>query len=278
MSLILDTHYHLDFLDTFELRQSVLAQLADADVCVVAQTLTPSSYCDLAHQFSTTPSDAPTPLLSLGFHPWHIAGEKNANRELIVFAEVVSATRFIGEIGLDFSPARLAATPAALQCQVFQQLLRIVCDAAQRSGDTKPYVLSIHAVRSADVALDILSDLDLHAHNVIPVFHRFSGTSDDLTRLIRLGGYLSIHPQMLTSKRGRAYVQQIPAERLLLESDLPIGRISSPAGTELKDAAHQHAHDVIARLNQTIAELSQLRGREMKKTIAATQSALYGII
>ncbi|MGL5406267.1 MAG: TatD family hydrolase [Propionibacteriaceae bacterium] len=275
---LLDTHYHLDFLADSKLRVAFLTALPDHDVQVVAQTLTPSAFMELLSQAKTwAKHDVAIPPLSLGFHPWHIGTPTNAATELDLFADAIQHTRFIGEIGLDYSPSRLAAVPAVLQYQVFQQLLRIVCDAAQNSCDAKPYVLSIHAVRSAGIVLDILSDLDARTHNVIPVFHRFSGTSDDLTRLIRLGGYLSVQPQLLTSKRGRAYIQQIPAERLLLESDLPLDRISLQTGAPLEDTARQHAHDLIACLSQTIAELSQLRGSDMKNAIATTQSLLYEI-
>ena len=38
---------------------------------------------------------------------------------------------------------------------------------------------------------------------------------------MKLGCFFSVGPHMLTSKRGRAYAQAIPRDRLLLETDEP---------------------------------------------------------
>ena len=86
----------------------------------------------------------------------------------------------------------------------------------------------------------------------VPIFHRFGGTSDELTRLIRTGGYISVNPLMLRTKRGRAYVSQVPVDRLLLETDLPREPVSG-------DAAEVVATEVIAALRETVAEVAALR-------------------
>ncbi len=275
MSLILDTHYHLDFLDT-GLHTEILAQLAEADIRIVAQTLTPSSFMELRSALlkASLSLDA-IPLISLGFHPWHIPSDEQLDDEIALFAQALAYTRFIGEIGLDFSPRRLTYVEESVQRRVFRTILHEICHAAKEMPSDTPYVLSIHAVQSASAALEILADLRVQESNAVPVFHRFSGTSDELTELIRIGGYISVHPQMLSSKRGRAYVKQVPAERLLLESDLPADRLSSPSGAEMEETVHQHSHELTDCLGQTLTKISQLRGIDMKSAIATTQSMLY---
>ena len=78
-------------------------------------------------------------------------------------------------------------------------------------------------------------------------FHWFSGTSDELTRVIRSGCFVSVNPRMLETKRGRAYAQAIPEDRLLLETDMP------PEGEPYDPATE------LARLERLIADLAGFR-------------------
>lgn len=272
--MLLDTHHHFDFLDR-ALREPFLVALADAsvDVRLVAQTLTPTSFEELSRETDLLAgAGVPLPLPSLGFHPWWVTDD-HADAELEVFSRAVHETRFIGEIGLDLGPRRVEAAPAGLQHRVLRELLQHVRRAADDSNSGEPYVLSIHAVRATTDVLDLLDELDVASHNVVPVFHRFAGTSDELTRLVRLGGHISAHPQLLASKRGRAYVTQVPADRLLLESDLPTEPIPGAMATDAENAAAE----LVERLSGALSTLSELREQDMTAEIARTQARLYGL-
>ncbi|QOR45640.1 TatD family hydrolase [Trueperella pecoris] len=273
----LDTHFHYDFLPP-QARGPFLEQIAGHGVGIIAQTLTPSGFLDLEEAeharlaadasltsatsvTSTTSVTAATPAaappLSVGYHPWYMTPDYGS--ELNVFADALSRTRFVGEIGLDFSPRRLEPVPAELQMDILRQLFTIL----QGSESGAPTVLSIHTVRSASQVLDLAASCGLDAAATIPVFHRFAGTSDELTRLIRAGGYISVSRQMLESKRGRAYVTQVPADRLLLETDLPSEPASADASAgPAADVAGALARGVAEALRSTIGELAQLRGIE----------------
>ena len=75
-----------------------------------------------------------------------------------------------------------------------------------------------------------------------------------------------MNPRMLQSKRGRAYAQAIPGNRLLLETDLP-----AQAG------ASWDAECVRQLLGQTACQLAELRGEDvadLQERIAATSRAL----
>lgn len=264
MSELLDTHYHFDFIAP-EHRAAFLDRLADTSVRFVAQTLTPSSYLALHAELPALPA-ASAHRWSLGFHPWNIVSPEQAEAELARFDEAVSTTRFIGEIGLDFSPRRLKTADAELQQHVFRRILGSCIAAAD--GTDRPHVLSIHAVRSATAVLDVIEQLHLPETNVVPVIHWFSGTSDELTRHIRLGGHISVSPRLLTSKRGRAYARQIPADRLLLETDLP-------ESTDGARPAAEHLAELAAALESAASTLAELRGAEVAEHIAANQRRLY---
>lgn len=270
--VLLDTHHHLDFLPSAA-RGPFLAEAAGRGVGVVGQTLTPSAYRRVAEEAAAWPAEGAR--LSLGLHPWFIGDDDHADAELAVFAEAVGCTRFIGEIGLDLSPRRAEAVPESLQVRVLTAVLDAVQQAAADSPE--PYVLSVHAVRSSGPVLDLLERFGDGGERVVPVFHRFGGTSDDLTRLVRMGGCVSVHPAMLDTKRGRAYVRQVPADRLLLETDLPTAphRLDPDAGgsTELGASA---AAEVAATLRSTVDTLCALRREDVTADIARTQRRLYG--
>lgn len=269
MTTLLDTHYHYDFLPP-QARTVFLNEITEAGVEIVAQTLTPSGFLALEteekRRVETSSSGSPSsPRLSVGFHPWNIGPDYQ--RELDIFAHALTRTRFVGEVGLDYVPRRLQQVPAETQAEVFRRILEII--SSQRANG--PYVLSIHAVRSASQVCDALETTD--TSGIVPIFHRFGGSSDELTRLIKQGGYISVNPAMLATKRGRAYVTRVPADRLLLETDLP-------ERTEAWDnLGKNHAGELIETLNTTVNTLATLRHQdpdELASHIKRTAQQLYG--
>lgn len=277
MTTLLDTHYHYDFLPP-QVQSAFLEELAQAGVEIVAQTLTPSDFVALEAEEKRRveasssgspggprPSSLTSPRLSVGLHPWNIGPDYQ--RELDIFAQALTRTRFVGEVGLDYVPRRLQQVPAETQAEVFRRILDIL--SSQRADG--PYVLSIHAVRSAGQVCDALEATD--TSGMVPIFHRFGGTSDELTRLIRQGCYISVNPAMLATKRGRAYVTQVPLDRLLLETDLPE---SNEHGDDL---GRTHARELIETLNATVSTLAALRHQdpgELAASIMHTAQQLYG--
>ena len=262
--MLLDTHFHYDFLAP-ALRPAFDEALRGQDVQVVAQTLKPSAYRELRQV-----TDPVGPLLSLGFHPWWMVSPAQVEAELEVFEAEVRSTRLIGEIGLDFLPHRLEASPADLQVEALRHIVSAVLQAAAGQPAEKPYVLSLHAVRATTALLDLCEELNVPSSPIIPVVHRFGGTSDELTRLVRAGGCISVHPQMVESKRGRAYVRQVPADRLLLETDLP----EQP--TDALDV-QLFAQEVGGRLRRLVERISAERGEDCAPVLRENQRRLYSL-
>mgnify|MGYP004492342999 CR=1 FL=1 len=123
------------------------------------------------------------------------------------------------------------------------------CGTGIAGGDTKigPGVVAGTALGTlnnsvANVAvLDVLERHGATRSNAC-ILHWFSGSSQELARARELGCHFSVNPNMLATKRGRAYVRQIPPNRLLLETDLPEeGEVAAQAGpawiAQLKRAA-----------------------------------------
>ena len=276
MTYLIDSHYHLDFLEDLSLRKTFIQSLADQDLQIVAQTIVPSAYDELINSLEVLNEREQTVVLpSLGFHPWWIESSDHATKELVIFKEKLNETRFIGEIGLDFSNKRLEKISKEIQIETLRSIFAILGDLLLNTNQQQPYVLSIHAVGSVSTVLDLLEESNLCHQQVITILHRFAGTSDELTRHIRMGGYLSVHPQMLKTKRGRAYVKQIPAERLLLESDWPEAGIADAKDDSSQLLGPKLAIDLKVNLEDSLRQITYLRQEEMLKTIQNNQNRLY---
>ena len=249
-----DMHCHLGFCDDVEVAAADMHAAGLGGLCA---TVTPAEYRALVEGTATSSQRESDLRVGLGLHPWWVI-EEAAVEELVGLA---GKAQFIAEVGLDFSPKHEATK--ATQLAVFER----VCRVAQGK------VMSVHAVRSAGAVLDVLERAGLVGAQAAPgtavIFHWFSGTSQELTRAICAGCYFSVNPRMLESKRGRAYVQAIPENRLLLESDLPAQQGQSYDAAQVREL-----------LESAVARMAELRGcnaENLAATIAGTSRALLGM-
>lgn len=247
---LFDMHCHLGFCED---AAQAARELAAAGVGAFSNTVTLAEFA--AQQVAL--AGAANVRVGCGLHPWWVG--EDAAADLDALCAAVERQRFVGEVGLDFSPARVATRQA--QIAVLSQ----VADVCGRVGSK---VVSLHAVRAVDDVLDVFEGVGALAEAAgnACIIHWFSGTSDQLTRARRLGAFFSVNPRMLQSKRGRAYAQAMPGNRLLLETDLP-----AQAG------APWDAERVRQLLEQTACQLAELRGEDvadLQERIAATSRAL----
>ena len=246
---LFDMHCHLGFCED---AAKAARELAAAGVGAFSNTVTPAEFAEQRAVLTGVGNVC----VGVGLHPWWVGESDTACESLLA---TVERERLVGEVGLDFSPVHVATREA--QVDVLAQVAR-AC--AQVGGK----VVSLHAVRAVDDVLDVLDRagaLAADAGNAC-IVHWFSGASDQLTRARRLGCFFSVNPRMLQSKRGRAYAQAIPADRLLLETDLP-----SQAGAPWSAAHVRHL------LEQTVRDLAQLRredATELQERIATTSRTL----
>lgn len=245
-----DMHCHLGFCED---AAQAARELAAVGVGAFSNTVTLAEFA--AQQVAL--AGAANVRVGCGLHPWWVG--EDAAADLDALCAAVERQRFVGEVGLDFSPARVATRQAQIAA------LSQVADVCGRVGGK---MVSLHAVRAVDGVLDVLEGAGALAEAVgnACIIHWFSGTSDQLTRARRLGAFFSVNPRMLQSKRGRAYAQAIPGNRLLLETDLP-----AQAG------ASWDAERVRQLLGQTACQLAELRGEDvadLQEHIAATSRAL----
>ena len=246
-----DMHCHLGFCED---ATRAARALAAAGVGAFSNTVTPAEFAEQRVALA----GAGNVRTGAGLHPWWI-GEYDVAADWDRLYSLVARDRFIGEVGLDFSPRHADTRKAQLDA------LACVAHACARTGDK---VLSVHAVRAVDQVLDVLEGASVFGGLTgnACIIHWFSGTSDQLTRARRAGCYFSVNPRMLDSKRGRSYAQAIPVDRLLLETDEP-----ASAG------APWSAARVRKLLEETLTQLAVLRGddsAELRERIAQTSRTL----
>lgn len=271
--MLLDTHYHFDFIKDPTVQSELVERLDAMGVQLVAQAVLPSQF-ERVYQLAQAYAQSGWTLRpALGWHPWWIESREQFKVETAIFQAMLSKTRSIGEIGLDNARKGIGEVERQLQREVFERILDMIVEQALSEDEVSvPYTLSIHAVRSQDDVIDLLERTGVYQANTAVILHRFNGTSDQLMRHIKQGGYLSVHPDMLQTKKGRAYVQQVPSERLLLETDLPEAAIEETS----QETAEALAVAVEQALTETLNQLSELRGETMRPIIEATQRKLYG--
>ncbi len=231
-----DMHCHLDFSSDM----AALARLAQAHgVAAFTNTVTPEGYLAAREALAGFPNVR----AGAGLHPWWVADGRCGAEQVELACELARASQFVGEIGLDFAPRREGTFEP--QTVAFERLVAACCEQGGK-------VVSIHAVRSATAVLDILERHNA-THGNACILHWFSGSSQELVRARELGCNFSVNPNMLATKRGRAYVRQIPPEHLLLETDLPEaeGADVAHAGPEWIQALKTAAQGVADTLSPT---------------------------
>ncbi len=252
-----DTHIHLDF---FRNARETAREAEALGIGLFAMTCDPRDYKRVLPELG----DLPNVRLAAGLHPWWAADDRCGPEEAALAAELARNTRFIGEIGLDASPKHVPEGSLGTQIETFET----ICAAcAETSDPASPKILSVHSVKAAGLTLDILGRTGCLEHCRC-VFHWFTGSNEELTRAVKAGCMFSINNMMLNTRRGREYARQIPADRLLLETDLPPGRdIPFPAA------------DIAAGLEGTLDTLRSIRGTDLRETIRKnTENLLKTVI
>jgi TatD DNase family protein len=158
---------------------------------------------------------------ALGLHPQLV---KQRHSELALMLDMLSETRYVGEIGLDFETRD--EQERSLQRKIFTTIL-------ERCADFRDKVLTVHSRRAAAEVVNLIGD----DYPCKVILHWFSGSRQELEVAISRGFYFSVNPAMIGSGKGRQIVAAIPRDKLLTESDGPFvtvdNRPARPRDVEL---------------------------------------------
>lgn len=184
--------------------------------------------------------------LAVGLHPWWVSADEGClAEELCAFDGALPETRYVGEVGLDFSKRRIATRNAQLWA------FRHIANACAKDGGK---VLSIHCVKAYDDVLSILDNSGCFV-SCACIFHWFSGSFPQLAQAVDAGCFFSVSARMLETKRGREYAKAIPLQKLLLETDAP-----AAVDPEREHPSIPYSYDQMRRqLAETLQLLSRVR-------------------
>ena len=228
--MLVDTHCHLDL---YPNPTAIARDVEDHSICTVAVTNAPSVFFFTSNLAKSSRHIR----AALGLHPELVATH---GHEIDAFLSALEQTRYVGEIGLDYS-----TSDDVLRQKQRTVLQRILAACAE----DKNKVLTLHSRRAAGDVID-------HIGKDFPgtvILHWFSGSQKELRRGLDFGFYFSVNPAMTQSESGRKLISLIPIDRILTETDGPFVRMGdSPAQpsdvrsviTYLANAWHQ-APDVI---------------------------------
>jgi TatD DNase family protein len=205
---LVDTHAHLDddqFAGTLDER------LADARAAGVVGVITIGTTADSSEAAVALAQRHPLVWAAVGIQPNHSAEAQPGDWDRIV--QLVEQPRVvaIGETGLD---RYWDDAPLDLQQDYFDRHLRL----SQSTG--RPFVVHMRNCQS-----DVLAMLRAARQSgpLRGVMHSFTGDVDGMRECVQLGLHISF-AGMVTYKKSEALrevAREVPAERLLIETDAP---------------------------------------------------------
>ena len=247
---MMDFHCHLDL---FPDPNAVVMRAIENGIYILSVTTTPKAFPGTKRLAKS----APRVRTALGLHPQVAAQRFN---ELRLFELMVGETDYVGEIGLDGSKEYSGSFDIQLKC------FRWILDCCSDHGGK---VLSIHSKSAASTVLD---ELEARNNTSTPILHWFTGTPEELARAIELDCWFSVGPAMLKSRKGLSATNQIPKNRLLLETDCPFakakGRNLTPEDASLavpylSELWNLPTGAVISQLTQNLKQIGNIATRSL---------------
>ncbi len=207
--MLFDTHAHLDDTQFDNDREQVIERARDAGlVGILAMGTTAVSSrrcCDLAAEYPNYLYAA------VGIQPNYVAQAETEDWNTIVELAGYPGVRAIGETGLD---GYWNDSPMDLQIEYFLRHIEL----AHKCG--LPFI--IHMRESCQEIIDTLRPLAAR-RTLAGVMHSFTGDWRQAKQLLDFGLHISF-AGMVTFKKShdlREVAKQVPADRLLIETDAP---------------------------------------------------------
>lgn len=220
----IDTHFHLDL---FKDEIVLVDKIEKSKIYTIAVTNAPRVFKHTQQICFDKKYIKP----ALGYHPEIIP---IIDDELSIFEELISETRYIGEVGLDYSDS----LPSQIEEQ--KRIFTHILDLCNKCGGK---ILTVHS-RKAE--LDVIELIGSNFNGRV-ILHYYSGSVTALKKAIEYGFYFSVNSSMVKTANGRKIISLIPLNRLLTESDGPFLSIEEEKITPLI-------------INAVIIELAKLLG------------------
>lgn len=252
--MLIDSHCHLDMLDVSEL-DAVLQRAAAAGVGEVITISTRLS--QVADLIALT--RRPGVWCTVGVHPHNVAETPVADAAMIAALAADPRVVGIGESGLDYFYDK---APHDVQQASFRQHIR----AARLAG----LPLVVHA-RNADQDIAAILQEEWDAGGPFQhVLHCFSSGRGLAEAGLKLGGYISFSGMLTFPKSAelREIARDVPAERLLVETDAPF---LAP----VPHRGHRNEPSYVVETARVLAEVRGLTPAALATLTTANVRALF---
>lgn len=221
--MLIDSHCHLEYKGLVEDQSGVLTRAREAGVGVFLNISTKQAEWEQVIATAAREADV---FASVGIHPHEADAHEDLGRMALISATENPKVIGIGETGLDYYYEHSNRETQA-------RLFRMHIDVARETG--LPVI--IHTRDAEDDTYEILRDE--MAQGAFPaLIHCFTASAEFGRKVLDLGLTISISG-IVTFKNAKALqaaVKEIPADRLLVETDSPFlapvphrGRVCEPA-------------------------------------------------
>ena len=204
---LIDTHAHLDEIEEIS---PVLEQARNSgleSIIAVGQ--------DYTSNLKTFELAARRPQFiypAIGLHPWAIGNMESTQIESNIqyIKDNLGRAVALGEVGLDYDKRVLKQAGKEIQKEVLRRLLELALEYS------KP--VSLHSRYAWKDSLTLIKEMGVKKL----VFHWYTGFSSTLSELLEAGYYISATPAAEYHDEHRRAIREVPADRLLLETDCPV--------------------------------------------------------
>jgi TatD DNase family protein len=208
MANLYDTHFHLDLQES---RSEILGEIERNKIYTIAVTNLPPLYEKLKKEVNSKYIR-----IALGFHPELISQYQKYIPDMW---RLLSETKYIGEVGIDL---KMKKESKNLQLSFFEELI-------ERCDSIGNKILSVHSRMAASEVISIIGN----KFNGKVILHWYSGTKQLQMQAINNGYYFSVNYAMLSSDSGKKIINNIPNDKILIETDSPFtfinGQIYRPS-------------------------------------------------
>ena len=251
--MLIDSHVNLHAPQFDEDREAVIARGLAAGVRLML------NICDKVSNFEAVRHVARHPEIwcTVGTHPHDAKEDPELSAHTLIGLAQDPRVVGIGECGLDF---HYDLSPRQVQAQVF----RAHIEAARATG----LPLVVHSREADEVMADILETE--HARGGFRILmHCYTSGAELARRAAALGAWFSVSgiATFKAAEEVRAVIRDMPAERIMVETDCPY----------LAPMPYRGRRNEPAMLPKVLEKLAEIRGWSLEEAETRTEAAFFAV-
>jgi TatD DNase family protein len=251
--MLIDSHVNLHAPQFDEDRAAVIARARQAGVKLMVNISDRVSHYDKVRALA----DEPDIWCTVGTHPHEAKENPELSAQTLVRLAADPRVVGIGETGLDF---HYDLSPRDTQAKVFRAHIA----AARETG----LPLVVHTREADEVMGDILEAE--HAAGAFPILmHCYTSGAELARRAAALGAWFSVSgiATFKAAEDVRAVVRDMPADRMIVETDCPY----------LAPVPHRGRRNEPAYIPHILAKLAEIRGWSLDEAERRTEDAFFDL-